>query len=83
MTMNIAPSTGTTQPSIGAGIAIAGIWLASAAVTIIFMLIVFVWGNSDTTSSESSASIWIVLGLLALPTVVAYSITNKILGKDY
>jgi|GEM_PF-1821493 len=83
MTMNIAPSTSTTQPSIGAGIAIAGIWLASAAVTIIFMLIVFVWGNSDTTSSESSTSIWIVLGLLALPTVVAYSITNKILGKDY
>jgi len=73
--------------STGAGIAIAGIWLATGAVSIIFMLIMFVWTDDGTTSSETSTDAamlaYIILFLMiAAPLIAAYSITKKILDKD-
>ena len=70
----------TTELSVGAGIAIAGVWLASAAVSIFIMMITFVWG--DTSGPTNPSAGWLVLLLIATPMIAAYSITKKILDKD-
>ena len=73
--------------SVGAGIAIAGAWLAASAFSVFIMLIVFVWGNwSSTSSSEASsaqvgAGIWILIILIAAPLIAAYSISAKIINN--
>lgn len=68
--------------SAGAGIAIAGAWLASAGLSIIIMLIMFVWSKApEGTSTSGDAIFWIIL-LIAAPMIAAYSVTRLILNRD-
>lgn len=68
--------------SAGAGIAIAGAWLASAGLSIIIMLIVFVWSEpAEGTTVSGDAIFWIIL-FVAAPMITAYSVTRLILNRD-
>ena len=67
--------------STGAGVAIAGLWLAAAFVTI--TLIYFILGSAPTDSAN--VGFWgyvIVLLIMFSPLIVAYNVTKMILGKD-
>ena len=72
----------------GAGIAIAGVWLAGAAVTIVLFLSTFVWNHhviqtSQKVSNGTEVLAFVILGfIIAAPMMAAYSITKVILGKD-
>lgn len=74
--------------SAGAGIAIAGVWLATTSLTIIMLMIQFVWGaeiDIDLSRYTSEVVVWgFLLGMLilALPSIVAYYVTKLILSKD-
>ncbi|HET8690332.1 MAG TPA: hypothetical protein VFL81_02755 [Candidatus Saccharimonadales bacterium] len=77
----------STQPevSVGAGIAIAGVWLAGSATTILLSMMAFVWSAQPTTEQAqeaASSGIWILIILLALPMAAAYWATKLILGKE-
>jgi drug/metabolite transporter (DMT)-like permease len=85
--MEMAPQPNEKHPhqlSTGAGIAIAGIWLAGSAVTIVLLLIFFVIGDhSHDDQVKMTATVLIVLILLiAAPMIVAYNATKMILNKD-
>jgi Na+-transporting NADH:ubiquinone oxidoreductase subunit NqrE len=70
--------------STGAGIAIAGIWIASSAVTIVLLLIMFVLGN-HSQDEQIKLSAWdaIVLFLvIGAPMIAAYNATKMILDKS-
>jgi hypothetical protein len=74
------------QPvSTGAGIALAGVWLACAALSAVFLLIAFVWSPEPsyqvTREEESQAALFAVI-LAALPMVAAFFTTLLILNKD-
>jgi hypothetical protein len=69
--------------SAGAGIAIAGVWIACAGVSIIIMLILFVWGDTGNSKTHLDFTGMIILVVLvASPLIAAYSISKKILGID-
>ena len=70
--------------STGAGIAIAGIWIAGSSVTIVLLLITFVLGD-HSHDDQIKLSTWdavILLLLLAAPMIVAYNATRMILNRD-
>lgn len=85
--MQAQPAAGNTV-SAGAGIAIAGVWLATTGLTIIMLMIQFVWGANikiDLSGYTSEVAFWsLALGvfILALPSIVAFSVTKLILAKD-
>jgi hypothetical protein len=72
--------------SPGAGIAVVGVWLAAAAVTIMGGLIVFVWTEQPTceqlANENAGSGVLLLLLLLALPLVAAYFATMRILGHQ-
>lgn len=70
--------------SVGAGLAIAGVWLAASALSIFIMLIMFVWStpSTDEVSEISSYGIWIILLLIAAPLIAAYSVTKMIINNE-
>ena len=78
------PPTVETTVSIGAGIAIAGIWLACAALSIVLLLTIFVWCPAAATIGGSITNEGaMVLGVIfAAPLIAAYSLTKRILSKD-
>jgi hypothetical protein len=67
-----------SQVSVGAGIAVASIWLASVAAIVGGLMVlpgaVERVGNDDTTL--------ILLVLIVMPLILAYWITKLILGRD-
>lgn len=76
-------SNESTPVSTGAGIAIAGIWLACTAATVVFALMVFEWGNIETPAEDIDPFAFIiVLLLIASPMIAAASMTRLILNKD-
>ena len=77
-------STSDVNVSIGAGLAIAGIWLAASATTIFIMLILFVWSPSGVTTAVhlDGWSALMLLVLIAAPMIAAYYITKVILNKE-
>lgn len=74
--------------SAGAGIAIAGVWLATTSLTIIMLMIQFAWSaqtNVDSSRYTDEDLFWgFLLGMfiLALPSIAAYYVTKLILSKD-
>lgn len=78
---------GPVHVTTGAGIAIAGAWLAGAAVTTVLFLATFVWNQHPGpatkagTSGTDALAFIIVCLLIAAPMMAAYSITKVILGK--
>lgn len=66
--------------TIGAGIAIAAIWLANMAATIVMLMINFVWRAPTSELNGSDATV--ILLITASPMIVAYYVTKMILGKD-
>jgi hypothetical protein len=71
------------QVTVGAGIAIAGAWLAGAAITITLLLITFVWNNDPKSADKFDAwGFLLLLFIIASPMIAAYSITKVILGKE-
>lgn len=74
--------------STGAGIAIAGVWLATTSLTIIMLMIQFVWGGDihvDLSKYTTETVFWgfaLEAFLLALPSIVAYYVTKLILPKS-
>lgn len=86
MATDVTPKA-TTELSVGAGLAIAGIWLACTTMAALIMLTAFVWTDmvdvSETTDTEAAAKgLVIIIILIALPIITAYSITKKVLDKD-
>ena len=67
-----------TDMSVGTGLALAGIWLATSAVSIIILLTLFVW-SGEVTGGDAFTFIILIL-LIAAPLITAYSITKKILN---
>jgi hypothetical protein len=66
------------QPvSTGAGLAIAGIWLAAAGLTALLVMVTFVWAPDQVLGDD-----WLLLILLALPMLAAFTATMRILGRD-
>ncbi|MDB5179973.1 MAG: hypothetical protein JWN12_605 [Candidatus Saccharibacteria bacterium] len=84
MTTETEAKTSSTL-SVGAGLAIAGIWLAGAGTTCIILLILFVWSN-QTILAAPKAGDWfgylIFIAVVGAPLIAAYSITKKIIDKD-
>ncbi len=79
-----APQNGPAQISTGSGIAIAGAWIAGGAVTIVMLLIVFVFDSAPETQQEDIKP-WdtlVLFLLIAAPLISAYSIAKVILSKD-
>jgi hypothetical protein len=74
--------------STGAGIAIAGIWLSSAALTGLLTLIAFVWEPAQAAGTPAEqpkldgGEAFLLLFLLALPMIAAFIATMRILGRD-
>lgn len=70
--------------SIGAGIAIAGIWISGCSVTIMLLLITFAIGDhsQDSTVHVSAFGASMLILLVAAPMIAAYSATKMILNKD-
>lgn len=70
--------------STGAGIAIAGIWTACTAATVIFALMVFEWddGLEAPTEDIDALAVIIVFLLIASPMIAAASMTRLILNKE-
>lgn len=66
--------------TVGAGIAIAAIWLANMAATIIMLMINFVWEAPAGQVNGTDATV--ILLITASPMIVAYYVTKMILGKD-
>ncbi len=66
--------------TVGAGIAIAAIWLANMAATIVMLMIIFVWAAPTGQVDKNTAII--ILLITASPMIVAYYVTKMILGKD-
>lgn len=74
------PINSTSPLSTGAGLAIAGVWIASAAVSIIFMMVAFVWTTPVASDPDSaSLGIFILIILIAAPLMAAYSFSKLIL----
>lgn len=75
-----------SQPvvSVGAGIAIFGIWLAGAAITITILLMIH-HGEPPKVEKGEEASVLLTLIVLVLmaasPMIAAYKMTEKILDK--
>lgn len=78
--MTSTKTTNPSQVSTGAGIAIAGTWLAGAATTITILLISFVFAPSNAEMSPGGAIL--LIAMIAAPMVAAYSVTKMILGRD-
>lgn len=69
--------------SMGAGVAIAGIWLSASALTAILLLITFVWDKQVEPAPELSTwSAVTALLLLAAPMIAAFAATRLVLNKD-
>ena len=71
------------QVTTGAGIAIAGAWLAGSLVTITIMIISFVL--TPLADLEREFQGWAAVGfifVIASPMIAAYSISKVILSKD-
>ena len=82
---NTELTAGTTAASVsvGAGIAIAGIWVSSSALTIMLLLITFVLDEQVEPAPDLST--WgavAVLLLLAAPMMAAFAATRLVLNKD-
>ena len=74
----------SVQVTTGAGIAIAGAWIAGSAVTITILLIAFVFDpatDAEQAKMNAVSSIIFIL-LVASPMIAAYSVTRLILSKD-
>ena len=84
-TKETAPPVGTSL-SAGAGIAIAGIWLATASLSICIILVLFVWNQinftngGETDATSAFIGVCILVLFIAAPIMAAYSITKKIIG---
>jgi len=72
----------TPHLTTGAGIAIAGIWLAAASLTALLVMVAFVWAPERVLGSDPEASdgFWLLLLLLALPMLAGIASTRRILG---
>jgi hypothetical protein len=72
------------QISTGAGVAIAGVWIAGSAMTITLMLIIFVLepASGEPPVKTDLVGVMLVFGLIASPMIAAYSITKVILSKN-
>lgn len=70
--------------SNGAGIAIAGAWIAGSAVTIVILLIMFVLAppSEETFQELNGWSALVLVLLIASPMMAAYSATMMILSRD-
>lgn len=72
--------------SAGGGIALCGIWIACAAVTITIFLATFLFIDYPEATEENTENVrtWVILLCVCavLPMVAAYKITKTILGKD-
>jgi hypothetical protein len=82
-TKDETPAITRSEISVGAGLAIAGIWLAAAAVTIVVFLTVFLWAPSAApVHLDGWAALWLLM-IIASPMIAAYILTKKILSiKD-
>lgn len=80
---NETPGVIRSEISVGAGLAIAGIWLAAAAVTIVVFLTLCLWAPSTATLHVSGWTAFLILMAIAAPMIAAYILTKKILSiKD-
>jgi hypothetical protein len=71
------------QVTTGAGIAIAGAWLAGSLVTITILIIAFVLTPAEELGLEDAG--WLAVAfifVIASPMIAAYSISKVILSKD-
>jgi hypothetical protein len=70
------------QPiSVGAGIAVAGVWLFAAILTTTMLTLLFTPRTATILTPMSVDIGWFVLVLLAAPSVLAYSVTKMIIGQ--
>jgi hypothetical protein len=72
--------------STGAGLAIAGIWLACATVSVFVMLILFVWSDPATAEMSKEAALFyniFVISVVAAPLATASITTGKIIDKVF
>lgn len=93
-----APSNDTAQTtdtssavnlSVGSGIALTGIWLASVALTVFLLLFCFTdmfgfspsTSTTDTSSTSYAVAFSIVMWLCALPCIGAYKLSKMIIGE--
>jgi hypothetical protein len=70
----------TPHVSTGAGIAIAGAWIAGAAVTIALLFIIFAGNDHNQDAKITGIDAIMFLLLLASPMIASYNATKMILG---
>lgn len=72
--------------SVGAGIAITGMWLAGGATTVLLTLIMFVWSAQPSPEQvqnvDSGFGIFLILLLLAAPMIAAWYATKLVLAAS-
>lgn len=74
--------------SVGAGLAIAGAWLASSALSALIILVLFVWSpfasaKVDVSNDGSAFTALIILVLLiGAPLIGAYSLSKMIINNQ-
>lgn len=72
----------TTQLTTGAGIAIAGIWLAAAGINIVLLCITFVRNQPKASTQQMDGfTALVTLLILASPMIAAWSMTKRVLGQ--
>ena len=83
---DLDPAVPAQHMTVGTGIALAAIWLASSAATVLLALIAFVWTDqtppADISSEDAGWSALLTLLLVAAPMIAGYAATMRILGRD-
>lgn len=82
-------STGPVNLSVGSGIALTGIWLISAALTVFLLLFCFTdtfdssprTSTTDASSTGYAVAFCLAIWLSALPCIGAYKLSKMIIGE--